>query len=183
MRIGIDLDGTIFATYEKMAEVFYLETGKIMDLSTIGSGETMIPSELQWLKKYFEKPESLNVPPYPNAIRILKELEKRHELYFVTARRKETEKDTRRIMKSYGFSKNIFIVSRDNKVETYTLLKLDLIIEDELYVALPLLQSKTKVILFDRPWNQMEITYQGFRRIKQWSEVYQAMKELLRGGE
>ncbi|MCX5781774.1 MAG: hypothetical protein NT145_03585, partial [Elusimicrobia bacterium] len=148
MRIGIDLDGTIFQTYERMAEVFYLETGKNMDLSTIGSAETMIPSELKWLKKYFEKPEAHNVAPYPDAMRILKELEKRHELYFITARRKEVEEDTRRIMKSYGFDKRIFIVSRENKVETYKLLKLNLILEDELCFVEPFYTSKTKIILF-----------------------------------
>ena len=180
MKIGVDLDGTIFSTYEKMAEVFNFTTGKVMDLSTIGSAETMIPSELKWLKKYFEKPEAYNVPPYPNAMTILKELEKRHELYFVTTRRKEAEENTRRIMKSYGFNKRIFFAPRYLKEGMYQLLELNLILEDELCFALPLVSKTRKVILFHRPWNHKKhYGYRfGFRRIREWKEVYQALREL-----
>ena len=49
-------------------------------------------------------------------------------------------------------------------------LRLDLLIEDELHVALAAAEVPVPVLLFDRPWNQADLPC-GMRRVSSWDEV------------
>ncbi|HYL79708.1 MAG TPA: hypothetical protein VEU07_02790, partial [Candidatus Acidoferrum sp.] len=49
-------------------------------------------------------------------------------------------------------------------------LRLDLLIEDELHVALAAAEVPVPVLLFDRPWNQADLP-SGMRRVSNWDEV------------
>jgi uncharacterized HAD superfamily protein len=49
-------------------------------------------------------------------------------------------------------------------------MRLDLLIEDELHVALAVADVPIPVLLFDRPWNQAELP-PGITRVTNWGEV------------
>ena len=49
-------------------------------------------------------------------------------------------------------------------------LRLDLLIEDELHVALAAAEVPIPVLLFDRPWNQADLPI-GVTRVLTWDQV------------
>jgi uncharacterized HAD superfamily protein len=49
-------------------------------------------------------------------------------------------------------------------------LRLDLLIEDELHVALAVAVVPIPVLLFDRPWNRGKLPT-GITRVRDWSQV------------
>jgi len=54
VKIGIDLDGTIFMTYEKMQERYKASTGKEFNLELVlDFALVRNPLERVWLFKYF----------------------------------------------------------------------------------------------------------------------------------
>ncbi|NMB92267.1 MAG: hypothetical protein GYA31_01400 [Parcubacteria group bacterium] len=181
----IDLDGTVFDTYGKMKEKYFLEKGKHLDLTLIGDAKLMHPHDLQWLRDYFQFSDAYQVPVYPNAVTVLKHLITGNAVRFITTRNYRFEELTKRILKSYDLMNEIIFVKRDDKIATYKNIHPDLIVEDELNMVLPFLRQ-LKIILFERPWNKQFFwgyEMQRFRVVKSWYEVPTSINSLIKEEE
>jgi hypothetical protein len=103
-----------------------------------------------------------NVELLPGAKETILELEKEHEIYFLTSKRKDMEAWTRVVLQREGLA-HIRLVNNmtDNKAKDEYLY--DVLIDDN-----PNIAHYKKLILFDRPWNRYVKTE---TRISSWSEL------------
>ncbi|HYL80498.1 MAG TPA: HAD family hydrolase, partial [Candidatus Acidoferrum sp.] len=117
-------------------------------------------------------------PIYPEAVEAVRRLAADgHRLFVVTGRLTQHRDHTRRLLQRAGVV-DLFeeLVHRENetsaeyKPRIVRELRLDLLIEDELHVALAAAQVPIPVLLFDRPWNQAELP-PGMTRVSSWDEV------------
>ena len=100
-----------------------------------------------------------------------------HRLVVVTGRPTTHREETRRLLRGAGIL-GCFedLVHRDEeaaveyKPRIVRERRLDLLIEDELAVAVATAAASAPVLLFDRPWNQGELP-QGVTRVRKWDEV------------
>jgi len=119
-------------------------------------------------------------PLYPEAVEAVRTLSASgHRLFVVTGRLSQHREHTRRLLERGGLL-GVFedLVHRDGepapeyKTRMVRQLRLDLLIEDELHVALAASAVPIPVLLFDRPWNQGELPA-GITRVTAWSQVLQ----------
>jgi hypothetical protein len=124
-------------------------------------------------------------PLLPGAREALDRLaEDGHELFIVTGRAPQDEAITRRWLKEAGlvayFSalvhKGIEPVGR-YKSEAALELGLDLFIEDELAVAIAVVEAEIPVLLYDQPWNKGSLPA-AIRRVHSWGEALTRIAEL-----
>jgi len=191
MKIGCDLDGTVFQTYERMIEKYNLTHTDTISSSIIMDFSQLPSHQLLWVQKYFTKIKSyFNIPPYPDAIPVLKKLSGSHNMIFITSRDETTRKISRYQLSKYGLTNPLYIVKREEKPYLGEALNIEVMIEDELGFAKSFYERGIKIILLDRPWNQdktLENSYSSdWKRVYQWNEVYQIICELVKkkkGGE
>lgn len=114
--ISIDLDGTIFSMLSALRKVFPTipENPKDFSLETY-----LFLAEQKVLNSIIEDPEFIKkVELYPGAEAFIKfSLKTFENVYIVTARRKRTEKETRKILKKLGIKdENIFFEPRKQSI-------------------------------------------------------------------
>jgi uncharacterized HAD superfamily protein len=117
-------------------------------------------------------------PLYPEAVKAVRTLSAGgHRLFVVTGRLTQHREHTRRLLERAGLL-GVFeeLAHRDGepapayKTRMVRELRLDLLIEDELHVALAVAVVPIPVLLFDRPWNRAELPA-GITRVRDWSQV------------
>jgi hypothetical protein len=117
-------------------------------------------------------------PLYPEAVEAVRTLSAGgHRLLVVTGRLSQHREHTRRLLRQAGLLE-VFedVVHRDGeptaeyKSRIVRELRLDLLIEDELHVALEAARVPIPVLLFDRPWNQGTLPPEIIR-VTEWSQV------------
>jgi uncharacterized HAD superfamily protein len=117
-------------------------------------------------------------PLYPEAVEAVRTLSSSgHRLFVVTGRLSQHREHTRRLLERAGLL-GVFeeLAHRDGepapeyKTRMVRRLRLDLLIEDELHVALAVAVVPIPVLLFDRPWNRGELP-PGITRVRNWSQV------------
>ena len=123
-------------------------------------------------------------PVYPEAVAAIRQLAAAdHRLVVVTGRPATHRGHTRRLLDGAGILECFEdLVHRDG--ETAVEYKprivrercLDLLIEDERALAVATAEASAPVLLFDRPWNQGELS-QGVTRVKTWNEVRRLVEE------
>jgi uncharacterized HAD superfamily protein len=119
-----------------------------------------------------------NRPLYPEAVAAVRALAANgHRLFVVTGRLTQHRDHTRRLLEREGLLE-VFeaLVHREGEVtaeykpRVIREMRLDLLIEDELHVALAAAGVPIPVLLFDRPWNQSDLP-SGITRVKTWDQV------------
>ncbi len=117
-------------------------------------------------------------PIYPEAAAAMKTLAGYgHRLFVVTGRLSQHREHTRRLLERAGLLQFFEeMVHRDGeataeyKPRIVRELRLDLLIEDELHVALAAAAVPIPVLLFDRPWNQASLP-SGIARVADWGQA------------
>jgi len=188
MKIGCDLDGTVFQTYEWMVDYYNRTHKDTMLLSSLMNLPETNTRQAKWMLKYFlDASHYINVPPYPLAIPTLLEISRQHNLVFITSRNVRLQSMTERQLSQYGLTNPLYVVDRNEKVHIYKLFKVQLVLEDDLTFAKELYRCHIPVILFDRAWNQ-DIDWENkvhkkWKRIYSWDEVLPIISSLSQGGE
>ena len=117
-------------------------------------------------------------PVYPEAVEAVRSLATQgHRLFVVTGRLSQHKEHTRRLLEGAGLLEFFEeLVHRDGeatlhyKPRVVRELALDLLIEDELHVALAAAEVPIPVLLFDRPWNQGNLPA-GITRVADWDHA------------
>lgn len=184
LRIGIDVDDVLAESLPGYLEAFRRRFGhevRIEDAAWEIFRRFPEISAAQ-LGGFFDELDANDFlstrPVYPEAVRAVKALAAEgHRLFVVTGRLSQHRECTRRMLERAGLLKLFAQVvhreggsSAEYKPRIARELRLDLLIEDELHVALAAAQVPIPVLLFDRPWNQAELP-PGITRVTDWDHA------------
>jgi len=184
LRIGVDVDDVLAESLPGYLEAFRRYFGrdvKIEDAAwEIFRRYPDISATQMW--GFFAELEATDFlgtrPLYPEAVSAMRTLaDAGHRLFVVTGRLSTHRDHTRRLMQKAGIA-GLFeeLVHRDGeaaaeyKPRVVRERRLDLLIEDELHVAVATALVPVPVLLFDRPWNQGELP-QGVTRVTNWNDA------------
>lgn len=184
LRIGIDVDDVLAESLPGYIERFRRRFGHVVRIEEaaweIFRRFPEISSEQMW--GFFDELEATDFlgtrPVYPEAVAGVRKLAADgHRLFVVTGRLTQHRDHTRRLLQEAGVV-DLFedLVHRDGetaaeyKPRIVRELRLDLLIEDELHVALAAAEVPIPVLLFDRPWNQADLPH-GMTRVSSWDQV------------
>lgn len=188
LRIGIDVDDVLAESLPGYLEAFRRRFGREVRIEEaaweIFRRYPEIPATQMW--GFFSELESSDFlgtrPVYPEAVGAVKSLAADgHRLFVVTGRLTQHREHTRRLLQRAGLLEFFDdLVHReheaaaDYKPRIVREMKLDLLIEDELHVALAAAVVPIPVLLFDRPWNQAELP-PGITRVMGWDHALRAV--------
>lgn len=175
MRIGIDLDDTIFNTKEqyKKYQSKYLNEKQITEKELW----SIRKNRFDFIKSNFDNIfNSLTVKPYVK--RTLKLLKKyNHEIYIITARSKKYNKNIYNITKDSLIKNNIpfdkLILTDKTKINACMQNKIDIIIDNSIEVYNELKNKNIKLILYD----ELNIFLNVKERVSKWKEILEMVKE------
>ena len=184
LRIGIDVDDVLAESLPGYLEAFRRRFGHDVKLEDaaweIFRRYPEISATQMW--GFFSELEASDFlgtrPLYPEAVEAVRTLSASgHRLFVVTGRLSQHREHTRRLLERAGLL-GVFeeLAHRDGqpapeyKTRMVRELRLDLLIEDELPVALAAAAVPIPVLLFDRPWNRGELPT-GLTRVTDWSQV------------
>ncbi len=184
LRIGIDVDDVLAESLPGYLEAFQRRFGHHVRIEEaaweIFRRYPEISATQMW--GFFSELEASDFlgtrPIYPEAVAAVKTLsESGHRLFVVTGRLSQHREHTRQLLERAGllhfFEK---LVHRDGeavadyKPRIVRELRLDLLIEDELHVALAAAEVPIPILLFDRPWNQGSLP-PGITRVADWEHA------------
>jgi len=184
LRIGIDVDDVLAESLPGYLEAFRRRFGHDVRIEEaaweIFRRYPEISATQMW--GFFSELEASDFlgtrPVYPEAVGAVKALAANgHRLFVVTGRLTQHRDHTRRLLQRAGLLEFFEeLVHRDNEAATdykpriVREMKLDLLVEDELHVALAAADVPIPVLLFDRPWTQGELP-PGITRVSDWDQV------------
>ena len=174
MKIGIDLDGTFFRTYEKMQEQYKKVRGKEFDLELVLDFNLVRNlSDRMWLFTYFHFPENYrNLQTYPRAVYTICKLKESHELCFLTARPslKIIKEVTEKSIKEYFNIPVVFCRNFEDKLKKAKNLGIQLLIEDN--IASIMAEISIYFLILKRPWNKnLIIDNPKVKMVESWEEI------------
>jgi uncharacterized protein len=184
LRIGIDVDDVLAESLPGYIERFRRRFGHVVKVEEaaweIFRRYPEISSTQMW--GFFDELEASDFlgtrPVYPEAVEAVRKLAADgHRLFVVTGRLTQHRDHTRRLLQKAGVLE-LFdeLVHRDGetaaeyKPRIVRELRLDVLIEDELRIALAAAEVPIPVLLFDRPWNQADLP-RGISRVSDWAQV------------
>jgi uncharacterized protein len=184
LRIGIDVDDVLAESLPGYLEAFRRCFGLEVRIEEaaweIFRRYPQISATQMW--GFFSELEASDFlgtrPVYPEAVKAVKTLAADgHRLFVVTGRLTQHRDHTRRLLKRAGLLEFFEVLvhreheaAADYKPRIVREMKLDLLIEDELHVALAAAIVPIPVLLFDRPWNQAELPA-GITRVTDWEHA------------
>ncbi len=110
---------------------------------------------------------------------VLNELNKYHNIYFVTAREKSLEVLTKSYLINHSIKfRDLYVLGSHYKVDKAKDLNCDIFIEDNPTNAVELSEAGFKVILLDTNYNKHIKENENIIRVDHWDEVYNIVKEI-----
>jgi 5'(3')-deoxyribonucleotidase len=193
MKIAFDLDEIIVPFLPHLVEYYnekYSTNLQLKDFFSYnfwevwgGTKEEAIQVVYDFHKtKYFR-----NIEPFPEMKSIMIELAKDNELYLITSRQKDVERETREMMDEIlpGVFKKLYFTnhfSQNGNSLTKSGIcnkeEIKLVVEDNFRYALECLTDERKVILLDYPWNKSNESHEGLYRVKSFQGIFQKINEL-----
>jgi len=184
LRIGIDVDDVLAESLPGYVEAFRRRFGHEVRIEEaaweIFRRYPEISAAQMW--GFFDELDASDFlstrPVYPEAVKAVRALAAEgHRLFVVTGRLTQHREHTRRLLQRAGllacFEELVHRggeAAAEYKPRMVREMKLDLLIEDELHIALAAADVPIPVLLFDRPWNQAELP-PGVTRVTDWDQA------------
>ncbi|MFP3722423.1 HAD family acid phosphatase [Niallia circulans] len=182
MKFGFDIDDTLINLRQHAFELYNHKLKKnipLKDFHALKTVEIHEPFGLnategkQLWNSLREEIYFTNCPPFPDAIEALNELVRNgHEVYYITARKKQFAEKTKDWMKQAGFpviDSHFFCGMEDHeKICIIQELQLDYYFDDKPAVLETLQGYTTKLYVKDHPYNQH---LEELNRIKEWNQL------------
>jgi phosphoglycolate phosphatase-like HAD superfamily hydrolase len=192
LRIALDIDDVLVESLPEYLRRFCLRFGCTLPVADaaweIFRRYPEIPSAAMWeFYAELDRTDFLATrPAYPDAVEGIRQLAGAgHRLYVVTGRLPEHRGHTRRLLEREALL-GLFqeVVHRDGpepaaeyKPRVIRERGLELLIDDELHVALAAAAIPVPVLLVDRPWNAGDLP-PGVDRVRGWEEIALRVKAL-----
>jgi len=178
VRIGVDIDGVICDTREKIVEVYNKEFA--LDYSgedlkdyylenTYGKGTYSVFKKFEWYI-YNES------QPIKWAKKVLDKLSLSIKLYFITARPKEFQEVTSQWLIKHDFPTGCPVIYTRNKGRACLNYNINMFIEDHPKYATDVTKIGVPVLLFDQPYNR-EFSNSDTQRVYNWLDIYNILHQ------
>jgi len=181
MKFGFDIDDTLINLRQHAFELYNKKLKKDITLESFHALKTVeihepfglnaIEGKQLW-DSLREEIYFTTCPPFPSAIETLNELVSHgHEVYYITARKKQFAEKTKDWMREAGFpilDSHFYCGMEDHeKIDIIQALKLDYYFDDKPAVLETLQEQSTKLYVKDHPYNQ----HLEFNRINDWAQL------------
>ena len=177
-RLGIDIDGTVTSpsTFVPYLNQAFQTNITFEDIKEYNLAPLLGITEAEFWQ-WMDKNEAIIYSESPLASyakKIIKYLEKNHELYYISARREYLKDITYDWFHKHQLPyHHIELVGKHDKVETVNKHGIDLFLEDNYENACLINEGcNIPVLLFDTPYNQKPLPKQVYR-VKTWLEAYE----------
>lgn len=181
MNLGFDIDGVIANFSKPLLELIKESYGLTLtereiytfDLNIVlgitkNEGNQLIT---QILKR--------DLPVYPDAKETLEQLSRDgHNIYLLTGRYSHLRDITQSWLKEKGIPYTELHLLNVGEKYLAEVSPLDLIVEDSLVEALEWSQKVKNVLVYDQPWNQTLNVKNLTKRVYNWKEIYNEIKQL-----
>lgn len=182
LNICIDIDGTITDPYYWLsyANSYFNSNVSENQITSYNIAEVLNVKDIDYLKFYekckFEIHSKQELRD--NVKKVLNELYKSNNIYFVTARDKSLELLTFQYLKNneIPFDK-VLVLGTYNKVPSANELQCDVFIEDSYDNAISLSNAGFKVILIDTNYNRFPLNH-NIIRASNWNEIFNIINEI-----
>jgi uncharacterized HAD superfamily protein len=191
MRIGIDLDDTVFEFARTLLNEYELAFGKKIEFETVFSYKFWEVFQLtkeemiDFFQRVVTKSFNENLALCEQSKESIHLLAKNNKLYFITSRiaREGTIESLRKHFPDIDFeivfSGNAHLQTTEKtKADICKELNIDVMIEDDKEYAKECSEKGIKVLLLDKPWNRGCKNNENIIRIKNWGEIVDKLEEL-----
>lgn len=190
MKIGIDIDEVIaefvegyFAFYNlkhnknfKYEDAFTYDLWKVLGISK--------ENAFKIAREYYDSEFFDHIKLVSGSIEGINKLYQNNELFFITSRPKEIEKQTKEFLEKHFPKLSLNLIHSFNplekqgksKAEISKELKISFLIEDHEEYALECAKKGIKVLLFDKPWNRNIQTHENIIKVLNWGEILEIIK-------
>lgn len=176
MRIGIDIDNTLCDT-DLLAKKIYKEKNNGKDLSDLDKY-----SQYQFIGNNAEQIFDY-CPLIENAKRVINDLFKDNEIYFISARANKhvalLEERTVDYLKKNGIEYTNIYFGHDSKIDMYRKLNLDIMLDDDYDVYNELISANLKTVMFNGSLNKNK---DGIK-VNSWLEFEEYIKKEVYNGK
>ncbi|APH19163.1 hypothetical protein RSJ21_06935 [Clostridium botulinum] len=183
LNICIDIDGTITEPYYwlEISNKYFKKNIKPEDITVYNIEDVLGITEEEYMKFYEKYKVRIHTEEKlrQGAKKVLNELNKYHNIYFVTAREKSLEVLTKSYLINHSIKfRDLYVLGSHYKVDKAKELNCDIFIEDNPSNAVELSEAGFKVILLDTNYNKHIKENENIIRISHWDEVYNIVKEI-----
>ncbi len=179
-NIGIDIDGVILDTVEVYLNYIERVTGKKYcqeDITEYLFENCVDITEEEMsmaLGKMIEDDIWGEIPFYPEALKSLRHIGTKKNLYIKTSRPEVARESTLQWIKEHDIPVRRAVFTDMESKLSYIKdenIKLDCFVEDRFKFALEVAGDGVKVLLVDRPWNKKYKLENGIVRVKNWNQI------------
>ncbi|NFJ23859.1 hypothetical protein FC911_14040 [Clostridium botulinum] len=183
LNICIDIDGTITEPYYwlEISNKYFKKNIKPEDITVYNIEDVLGITEEEYMKFYEKYKVRIHTEEKlrQGAKKVLNELNKYHNIYFVTAREKSLEVLTKSYLINHSIKfRDFYVLGSHYNVENAKGINCDIFIEDNPTNAVELSEAGFKVILLDTNYNKHIKENENIIRISHWDEVYNIAKEI-----
>ncbi len=186
MKIGIDLDDVLGQSMEALiafSNNVYKTNLKIENIKKYNLPEILnsnMKDTLLKLGKFHNSSYGKDIKPVKDSKEAIMKIKGGNELYVLSSRTEEIRGITQKWINNnfpHTFSKLYLTAEFSERISIVTKatvcndLGINLLIEDNLSYAIECLAPHRKILLFDRPWNQIDKLPKGIVRVHSWKEI------------
>jgi uncharacterized HAD superfamily protein len=173
MRIAVDIDSTtadvtpgiLRRLNHKYKTNFYYDDINAWN-PVLKCGDKTISWYENIVETLYEPGFIVNAPIVKDADKVIKNLAKEHDIFFLTSRRPAFIPDTKTwVNENFGDFEVISAFGKHLYMD-----KFDLIIDDSPEEVMKISELGGNVLVFDQPWNRLEFTGNVIR-VRNWKEV------------
>jgi uncharacterized HAD superfamily protein len=178
MKIGVDIDDTVANTSELIIQEALNYNFKNFNNKQIKNKNAFHFTDMfgwsdatyhDFLKEFFTKENVLKIKPKADAIKVINELSKQNEIYFITYRHFPAAYDiTKEWLDTNGFKYKQLIINSGNKGLACKQNDIAIFIDDMVNHCEEVRRYNIPVLLMDSPYNQMN---KELKRVRNWAEV------------
>jgi 5'(3')-deoxyribonucleotidase len=183
MRIAVDIDGVLLDIMITYCEIFNRKNKTNYQKKDVKNWEFFKDwkiSEQEAFEIFHEIYEDSTLVPFidANVPGIMKELNKIHEVYIVTARQPKYRAPILKKLNSHDVRRNVqyreLILLQPKPYDIKLRENFDFYIDDNPNLVDPIKKLKGRtLLLFDQPWNQSVNIERNVTRVFNWDDIYQ----------
>lgn len=182
LNIGIDIDGCLNNHHKNLYN--YIVSNYNVDFNLMQYNNTQLLLDELGLKSltelYSNFSEENNTPEFLSSYFINK-LNKKHNIYIITARSYKSANDTIEWLNKYNFHYKDILFKCGDKVDACFYKDIDYMIDDSPYNIYNLIKNNINTIVFSRPYNKKFCSGKFIDNIyvvKNWLEVFNYINSL-----
>ena len=178
MNIGIDIDGCLNSFYQDFYNYILKNYNLKLDIEEYDHTKFLIKNlNIKNINDLYKKVSIHDCKPEFLSNFIINKLNKKHNIYIITARDYSEAKQTVQWLEKYKIDYKDIFFNCGNKNDTCKYLKIDYMIDDSPYNIYNLIKDDINTIIFSRPYNKEFYNGNKVYIANNWIDIYKYIKE------